>query len=67
MHRYRSPADADVVKRPRIQTKGDDVKHIFLVIHEIWARVMPVAVTYASSGLAAAVVTACSLALAGRR
>lgn len=34
------------------------------VLYVIWARVMPVAVTYANSGLVAALATACSLALA---
>lgn len=34
---------------------------------DIWVRVMPVAITYANSGLAAAVATAWSLALAGER
>lgn len=36
------------------------------VLNELCARVLPVAVTYADSGLAAAVATACSLALANR-
>lgn len=34
------------------------------LLYEVWACVMPVVVTYANSGLAAAVATACSLALA---
>jgi hypothetical protein len=34
------------------------------VLYVIWARVMPVAVTYANSGLVAALAAACSVALA---
>lgn len=39
---------------------------IHSVLNELCARALPVAVTYANSGLAAAVATACSLALADR-
>lgn len=39
---------------------------IFCVLNQIWTRATPVAITYVNSGLVAAAISACTLALAGQ-